>query len=421
MPANDDDILDLDDIIELTDVVAAPKAPTAEQSAPPKSGVSEQSVGADFGADFDAILKTLRTPDKTDSGAVDYPLEPKLPVGSPAPSDGHAVNPDEEIKMPSMADLDALLEELGVPKDNSQSASADDVSAAQDSAPVSDEIDALPLHSADGNTAAPGTAGQAVAADKGIDMNELDALLDNVLVPDGAEKAPDVSAKQGVTEPGEKAAAPELESHPTDALETTGGTSPAAFSNDSLDELLQQSDVWQQLLQSLKTERKDAQAAFVSLQERLSAVENALKPLPHDVKRLEERLSSPEQETAQRVELAGIQSKLTALESAFAGAREKDSGATPDAVSRLEEKAAGLAGALESIHTRIQPVLEGFTDLKEAMDAGLVRMSALEGRILVMEQRLNDMEASFDKRIAGAAARVIREEIGQLAAAFGDE
>ncbi|MDL2314390.1 hypothetical protein LJC36_05360, partial [Desulfovibrio sp. OttesenSCG-928-C14] len=106
-----------DDIIELTEVVKP-----AEGAEPGGEPAGEDQP--DFGADLDALLSGLGdTPSQPVAKEAETARPaPAAPQGSPTP-DGHVVNPNEEIDMPSLTDLDALLQELGVEDDAPQTQS----------------------------------------------------------------------------------------------------------------------------------------------------------------------------------------------------------------------------------------------------------------------------------------------------------
>lgn len=213
-----------EDIIELTDIVQKGYAPAAVQGATPAA----EAQMPDFGADLDELLQNYDKPASEAPAATAPAPAAEQSQASPAPAAGeqavaapianqeptdHKVDPNEELELPPLSDLDALLEELGVQDkttvvDAGGAALAGDdldpvpssyltetvATAAPDSPPASQvpddsevslaaEVAEAPAAPAPVQAAAPApaVAAEEPAGDEGIDLNELDALLDTVL------------------------------------------------------------------------------------------------------------------------------------------------------------------------------------------------------------------------------------------------
>lgn len=183
-------------------VAPAPEAPPAPSAQVP-----------DFGADLDALLQNYDNPAASaepapvaaPGGAV------ATPIANQAAGD-RTVDPNEELDLPPLSDLDALLEELGI-QDNGSPENA----TPQGAPSPGDDLDAVRspgLASPAGRVAPAPSAPESVALadDDGIDLNELDALLDNVLASAPKQhSAPAAAPKPAQAEPAApapKAAAP---------------------------------------------------------------------------------------------------------------------------------------------------------------------------------------------------------------------
>lgn len=217
IPLDDDDILDLTEVAE----------PGKGADGPPEPG----NGGADFGADLDALLDSL-APDGTVSAPASpsSAAAPESPVAAPIKDQtpvAHQVDPNEEMAMPETSDIDSLLAELGadIPTD-AFDPPAEEAPAPKAAAPVADfdnllaQAQAAEAEKAAEEAAAPVAvaaepepapepvaAAQPVAAEPepepvmeeapsasappapemeaddadSLDLNELDALLDDIL------------------------------------------------------------------------------------------------------------------------------------------------------------------------------------------------------------------------------------------------
>ncbi|MDR2891743.1 MAG: hypothetical protein LBV80_01465 [Deltaproteobacteria bacterium] len=211
-----------DDIMDLTEVVKPGQK-------------TEAAATPDFGSDLDALLQGL---DNGATGKVAPQNGPDLASFGTKPSDGHVVNPNEDIELPALSDLDALLAELGV--ENTPKATAKPVSpepdfddldaasyrsgeeaaapqpaqpapagpapaapiqaqAAPAQAPVAPKPAPVPPVQAQAASAqtpiAPAAAAPAASPTGGIDLGELDAMLDKVLLAAPRRPARDSAAK----------------------------------------------------------------------------------------------------------------------------------------------------------------------------------------------------------------------------------
>ncbi|MDR2503128.1 MAG: hypothetical protein LBD82_01890 [Deltaproteobacteria bacterium] len=125
-----------EEIIELTDIVKPGQAAGARPGAGPGDAAPERAVAGgspqeegpkeevkaeknEFGADFDALMQfdALLRKEVTGGKEEEQPKDPlkvsAAPVTDPTPA-GHVVDPNEELSLPPLSDLDSILKELGV-------------------------------------------------------------------------------------------------------------------------------------------------------------------------------------------------------------------------------------------------------------------------------------------------------------------
>lgn len=249
MPENANIPLDDEDILDLT-VVAEPGS---QQTAPLDGPPEPSGPGADFGVDLDALLDSLgadaaeHSPQPSPAPATPaVPESPASPIAAPiadqTPVD-HTVDPDEEMALPEMSDIDSLLAELGAePPASPVAAEADEIPAVA-AAPAQQPASSVPMAEFDGllalaqaaeaqkaeeeeAVAAPEAIPEPVAAPRGapdaddgedLDLNELDALLDDILATapemsapasEPPTAAPGLEAAAEVHGPGQAAASP---------------------------------------------------------------------------------------------------------------------------------------------------------------------------------------------------------------------
>ncbi|SBW03396.1 putative Predicted protein [uncultured delta proteobacterium] len=179
--------LDDEDILDLT-VVAEPGKPAVKTDGPPEMGDSDGPV--DFGADLDALLDSLGADGTVTAPAAKAATAKPVaaPIADQTPVD-HTVDPDEEMAMPEMSDIDSLLAELG----------AEIPAVAEASAPAPEPKAAAPMAEFDDLLA------QAQAAEAEKAKAEAAAMAAEMMAGQAAPKAPAAPA------PEPKAAAPMAE------------------------------------------------------------------------------------------------------------------------------------------------------------------------------------------------------------------
>lgn len=228
--------LDDDDILDLTEVAT----PGKSFAGPPEPGDGP----ADFGADLDALLDSL-APDGTVSAPAAPPsatASPESPIAAPIKDQtpvAHTVDPNEEMAMPETSDIDSLLAELGadVPADpldppaaapipgfdgllakakEAEAQKAAEEKAAEESARA---VAAAPKSAAPpGSGITAGGSGRDEDDAESFDLNELDALLDDILAtaPEMRPAVPAEPVAAGAVEPS-RPAVPEKEAAGADA------------------------------------------------------------------------------------------------------------------------------------------------------------------------------------------------------------
>jgi Meckel syndrome type 1 protein len=456
MPANTPGTpIDDDDILDLTEVVDEGGA-----SAPGGPPGPDEAIGADFGADLDALLDSL-TAENAPASAPPVPAPPApqkpiaAPIANPTPPD-HAVDPDETLPASATSDIDSLLAELGVadtprppaperapapaPAPGKTAAIVDDLPedlaelmhGAPPVGPVSAPIPIpapSPAASAPVPAPAPAPTGDTsipqvddVGAEDTIDLNELDALLDNMLatapVPGPAAApapapapAPVVAAAPApapapVSAPGpvpEAAvsmpqpavpaapppSAPPVPPAPDPVLDARLGALEAAFA------ILQAGTGQSPEVQ------EDAGEKMEAVEARLGALEAAFAAM----RAKEEARIAREAEAAEAAE-----ARLGALETAFAVLKAKEEAR----IAREAEAAPDTpdtADVTDEIVRTVDDMLVSGSPLMERIVAAVTE--ALAGRAEDGPGKL--FLAELEKMTAAAAARIIREEIGALA------
>ena len=255
-----------DDIIELTDIIEKGTVPAAadavdfdkeledlfadsdieaaisnlslpdEAPSPAKAAVQEPAdTGLD--SDIDAFLDALDGP----GHAAPENVAPKLAQPTPTPG-GRPVNPDEQLQMPDMSDMDSLLEQLDAPAATKSAGDIEDLDAGDLDALLDDILGGAPA-SPKAATMTPPPATEAEPAPMSLD--DLDALLDAPVAP-AAPAAPEPASEPT---PGtatmslddidallDAPVAPAAPATPEPAAEPVSGT--AAVSLDDIDALL---------------------------------------------------------------------------------------------------------------------------------------------------------------------------------------
>ena len=205
-----------DDIIELTDIIEKGTVPAAadavdfdkeledlfadsdieaaisnlslpdEAPSPAKAAVQEPAdTGLD--SDIDAFLDALDGP----GHAAPENVAPKLAQPTPTPG-GRPVNPDEQLQMPDMSDMDSLLEQLDAPAATKSAGNIEDLDAGDLDALLDDILGGAPA-SPKAATMTPPPATEAEPAPMSLD--DLDALLDAPVAP-AAPAAPEPAAER---------------------------------------------------------------------------------------------------------------------------------------------------------------------------------------------------------------------------------
>lgn len=166
LPDIDAALDDADEIVDLLEVVKPGKDAGTKDSA---------SKDIDFSADLDAMLEKLESAER----ALDE-QDAAEPFPDPTPVD-HAVDPDETLDMPSMDDLNNLLETLGATADAPEAKDAaggmPNLSADLDAAPIMKQS-----RQASSQATVPAPAGAAAA-----DLPELADLGDLLAAADTAD------------------------------------------------------------------------------------------------------------------------------------------------------------------------------------------------------------------------------------------
>ena len=255
-----------DDIIELTDIIEKGTVPAAadavdfdkeledlfadsdieaaisnlslpdEAPSPAKAAVQEPAdTGLD--SDIDAFLDALDGP----GHAAPENVAPKLAQPTPTPG-GRPVNPDEQLQMPDMSDMDSLLEQLDAPAATKSAGNIEDLDAGDLDALLDDILGGAPA-SPKAATMTPPPATEAEPAPMSLD--DLDALLDAPVAP-AAPATPEPASEPAsgtatmnlddIDALFDAPVAPAAPAAPEPASEPTPGT--ATMSLDDIDALL---------------------------------------------------------------------------------------------------------------------------------------------------------------------------------------
>ena len=392
IPLDDEDILDLTMVVEPgnhTDAI--------QQDGPPEPGDSD--IG--FDADLDALLDSLSA-----DGSVTVPAASKAPataqqptfeepvaapIASQTPVD-HIVDPHEELALPETTDIDSLLAELGAEMPKSapdpavhsapmpefdgilaQAQAAETQKAAEEAAatvkhPAPDLLDDLDAMFAQTSAPAPEIppVPEAVAApvpemgmeavadeNDSLDLNELDALLDDIL-----STAPEMAPASPPADP-----VPQENPIPVEEPVFAADSNPA-------EDVIPVPD--QALMPSPDTE---AMAA------RLQQIEETLENIT----------AAPKEEPLPEIMLSSlIEAKLAAATTA---------------------ESSFMASVNATIETKIADALAPGSPFMETIVATVLARLTESGT-----EQSDAFAASLEKMAAAAAAKVIREEIATLMA-----
>lgn len=432
------------------DADIAPPSPDAS-AAPLVDGGDDASMDADIDALLNSIGDLPDTPEPAPRPAPAAPAAPPAPAAhtdaeeaismsakpvssTPSAITGRPVDPDEELRMPDMTDVDALLGDLGAPT------AADLTSGGSRSSMGDDDIDDLIAGLDAKAPPAPAAAPAAPAAPQKpadlVDVADLDALLEDMLGPGKpAAPAPEVAPEPAPQEvPGDQ--------DPFEAALAASAAQPAAAPSD---EPPADGDPFEAALAAAAT------AAAMAAPEQPRPAPRAEAPeVPAEedtpagyaarIEALEATLAGlAEQSDAERAAREALETRLTAMESLADAAPELSPAQSP----ALTEEA--LLELLEPLLARedgpFAPLVERVrTALAEDMDARIEEhLAPLRERIESMgamaesapqegvtqadlDMLAADLRASLqaetDKAAAAAAARIIREEIAALAEAL---
>lgn len=237
----DDDIIDLTDIVEKGAVPATPveagsgENPLEAQMADLLAGSGKVPVADEDEFDLDALLKASGLDEEGD-------VSPQAPAGDVSPvAAGHAAPADEDMDMPDMGEVDALLRDLVAPEQPDASAPAEPtegtVSAGAESAPEAPPADFEAVFQAN-MTAVEVTESEkstemekvtevteltastpaAPTGEDEVDVDDLDSLLDSIMNPDTAAPAAPLSSPPASAE-GEASPAPDASALPEEGAD----------------------------------------------------------------------------------------------------------------------------------------------------------------------------------------------------------
>lgn len=441
---------------ESLDADIPPPAPAGPAVSPPGDGMDagmdaspDASPDASMDADIDALLNSIGDlPDTPEPAPRPAPavaphndaeeatsMSAKPVSSTPSAITGRPVDPDEELRMPDMTDVDALLGDLGAPS------AADLTSGGAGRTMGDDDIDDL-IAGLDAKAppappaapAAPASAEQAAPqkpADM-VDVADLDALLEDMLGsgPKGAAPAPESAPAAEELDPFEAALAasaaqpsvappdePPADGDPFEAALAAAATAAAIAAPESPRPAPKAAPVAAEAPGespdiSMTAPAPDAEDTPAGYAARIEALEASLAALAerNDEERaareaLETRVSAMESlaDDAPALSEDGLAALLEPLL-----AREDDPFAP-----LVERVRAALA---EELDTRIE---EQLAPLRERVDAAQQGEGVTRADLDMMAADLRAaLLAETDKAAASAAARIIREEIAALAEAL---
>ncbi|MDR2050835.1 MAG: hypothetical protein LBQ63_03585 [Deltaproteobacteria bacterium] len=494
----DEDILELTEVVkpgdpesgELPGVAVAPEAGSAPlRNAPPAEGQS-RDLEPDFGAELDAMLRKGKTaPSAPVSAGFDVPSPPEpaprpAPAGAPEPppllqagegapevvavpianptATDHEVNPNEEINLSPLSDLDNLLNELGVKEQKTQ---ASRPSAASPAAPF--PAAAFPAPHASPAQASPGpqTVPPPGAPPQAAPAEDLDlaVLAAGVAAAKAAANSPSAPPPVSVPPASAPPSPPPVSSPPVSASPPVS-VPPASAPPEKAENFVPRSGklVPPGLEQLAPTE--GAQRAMSEFVGRLSAPpEKAESFVPRSGKLVPPGLEQLAPTESAQQAMGKFVENLAAPASPPAGskpvsppaaaakpARAKAVISSPAGVSASAGKPSPSAGGVdvEELDTLLDTVLAAAPKGRSApapaspavpaapaapprrvlsavrvapgRKEGVVASSgadlaSLRAEIAALKSELADMRSNMDKYAAAAAARVIREEIAALA------
>ena len=405
----------------------------------------------DFGADLDAMLDGLSEAGENSSSP--HISDEPAPFPDPTPVD-HKVDHNETLDLPGMDDLDGLdledrdpdLPETAVSK------------PAQQFQPEADQaITPSPVN------------GEAPASrfDE-VDLNELDALLDDMLATAPASgPGPASAAANGQSANGQPAPDSPTEPQPADA--GMPGAAVAAIPPDMAEAMRDQMDGQEHAMQEMRVQLAGQDAALKEQGDKLQGLQDEFAALSTGLGEQREQCAGCEAEVrdlAQR--LAECGDRLQTLEQQGNGAPEETPAEVPaqaededrlaeysaevqelvqrfsdssDRVQSLEnslsehvaemqdlvQRFSGSCDQIQALEQRLDTLAAapGGTGpaAPETADSGALdgRIQQLEGQLAeqnarceALETQVADLLANMDKLAAETAARVIREELAAL-------
>lgn len=359
---------------DLPDDLMAMIGEIPQTQAAPAQAVAEEIPAVSFEEPVDVLPAEAPAamPVEAPVAAMDEPLDTAVAEAPAAPSISIASAPAQQIPTPEPAPVAAPAPApqpaMGEPLTEIATAAAPEVeSVAPAEAPAPATAPAAAADPMD-------SAGEEdLSGHDTIDLNELDALLDDMLATAPASRPVDPpvpaappAAPQAVAEPAAPApvAAPPAEQ-------------PQAAQN-------------------------------ISIEPRLSALEAAFA-----IMRAETGQSAPETDEADATgeRLDTLDARLSALEAAFAAMRAKEEAKEAEAAEAMpeEEPAPDIAATVDDLFLPGSPLME------RVVGAVCAALTGTGADASGMENPGALFRADLEKMTAAAAARVIREEIGALA------
>lgn len=225
-PAPDEDEFDLDALLQATGLdEEGGKSGEGEKAAAPADGVGDENMDMPDMGEVDALLRDLVAPEQPEAPAAQSAPAPETSAASAAPQGSGTDDVD---------DLDALLASLDAPQAPPESRDAGVESAAGTEPPAFSAVLEETVSSA---PVAAGGVPAAAAAEPEVDVDDLDSLLDSIMNPD-----PDPQEKAVGTESAAAAQTPQIEDEvelsELDALlhSAEGGAPSAALSSEPASE-----------------------------------------------------------------------------------------------------------------------------------------------------------------------------------------
>ena len=462
----------IDDVLNAAPDFRPDAGPDAGPDADP-----DADPDANMDADIDALLNSIGDlPDTPEPAPARTPAAPKAPAAhhdaeeapsmaakpvssTPSAITGRPVDPDEKLSMPDMADVDALLGDLGAPT------AADLTSGGSGSSMGDDDIDDL-ISGLDAKAPpAPAAPPPVPAAPQKpadlVDVADLDALLEDMLGSGGKAAAPAAEPEPAPAAPMQ----PTLPPDETDPFEAALAASAAQPSVAPPDEPPADGDPFEAALAAAATAaamaepepprpapKPAAAQPAVDLPEISPEISPAvsrdadLPDAPAEpelgdspagyaarIEALEASLASlTEQRAEERAAREALETRLAAMESLADTAPALSEDTLAELLEPLLAREDGpfaplvdrvRAALAEDLDARIEEHLAPLRERLEATEgvntgeAGPEAITQADLDMLAADLRAT-LQAETDKAAAAAAARIIREEIAALADAL---